>query len=254
MKALITGATSGIGRDMAFLLSCKGYDLILASRDTEKMEELQRRLKTNVEIITVDLSREEDCYDLYDVVKDENIHILINNAGYGYNGDFMENSLAADMNMLGLNVAAVHILTKLFLGKFKEKNKGYIMNVASMAGFLPGPLMTTYYATKSYVLRFSQGIYEELRRDNTNVHVCVLCPGPVNTGFNQRAGAEFAINGLESLDVAKIALKGMFDKKAVIIPGALMKIMYLGTKIANEEILMKVVYHIQCKKKERKEK
>ena len=128
MKALITGASSGIGRDMALLLSKKGYDLIIASRNTQKMEQVQKRLSTHVEIITVDLSNTEDCYKLYNIVKQQDIDVVINNAGFGAFGNFWDIPLQKELNMIDLNIKAVHILTKLFVDYFRQKNKGYIMN------------------------------------------------------------------------------------------------------------------------------
>lgn len=248
MKALITGATSGIGRDIALVLSRKGYDLILASRDTKKMNQVKRRLRTKVDIITVDLSKEEDCYRLYESVKEENIDILVNNAGFGAFGRFHEIPLESELNMLDVNVRAVHILTKLFLADFRKRDSGYILNVASSAGFLAGPLMATYYATKNYVLRLSEAIYEELRREGSHVHVCALCPGPVETGFNERANVRFSIRGMQSIDVARYAVRGMFDKKVVIIPGLTMKLAYWGEKCLSERCLLKAAYHMQSKK------
>lgn len=248
MKALITGASSGIGRDMALVLSHMGYDLILASRNTEKMEQVKRKLDTQVEIITVDLSVEADCYRLYDSVKDQNIDILINNAGYGDYGPFWETEVAHDLNMVDLNIRAVHILTKLFLVDFRKRKCGYILNVASAAGFLPGPLMSTYYASKNYVLRLSEAIYEELRRDGSDVHISVLCPGPVETGFDARAGVSFSIGGMNSRKVAQYAIKKMFEHKVVIIPGKMMKLAYIGEKLLSEKCILRVVYKIQHKK------
>ena len=136
MKALITGATSGIGREMALILARQGIDLIIASRDTRKMEQIARRLPVNVKTVTVDLSKEEDCYYLYEETKSESIDILINNAGFGAFGCTWEIPLETELNMLDLNVRAVHILTKLFLQDFREKDSGYILNVSSLASFL----------------------------------------------------------------------------------------------------------------------
>ncbi len=253
MRALITGATSGIGKDMAFLLSCKGYDLILASRNTEEMQKLQEKLKTHVQIITVDLSIEADCYELYEMVCEQDIDILINNSGFGYHGAFWENPLENDLDMIHLNIKAVHILTSLFLKKFREADKGYILNVASFAGFFAGPLMSTYYATKNYVVRLSEGIYEELRRERSNVHISVLCPGPVETNFNERAGAVFATKGQSSMEVAKMGLKGMFAKDLLILTNPYLKIGYFLKRFVCEKILLKVTYLFQYKKMNEKE-
>ena len=151
MKAIITGASSGIGKDMAYILSNKGYDLFLVSRDKKKLQELKQELKAEITIIPLDLSNVDNCYKLYKKVKDEDIDIIINNAGFGDIGLFNNTDLNNELNMIDLNIKAVHILTKLFYQKFIKSNKGYILNVSSSAAFLPGPLMATYYSTKSYV-------------------------------------------------------------------------------------------------------
>lgn len=249
MKALITGATSGIGRDMAVLLAKQGIDLIIASRDTKKMKQLAKRLPVNVKIVTVDLSKAEDCYYLYHETKSENIDILINNAGFGAFGHSWEVPLETELNMIDLNIRAVHILTKLFLADFRARDDGYILNVASSAGFLAGPLMSTYYATKSYVLRFTEALHEELRRAGSNVKISALCPGHVETGFDQRANVKHSIGGLTSQKVAKIGLNGMFRGDVVILPGLLMKLTYLGEKFLTEPLMLRAAYTAQSKKR-----
>ena len=248
MKALITGATSGIGRDFAVLLSQKGYDLIIASRNTKKMKQIQKKLYTNVQIITVDLSCEKDCYKLYDIVKEQNIDIVINNAGFGAFGQFWDIPLQKELNMNDLNIKAVHILTKLFVQYFRKKDKGYIMNVSSSAAFLAGPLMATYYATKSYVLRLTEALYKELQKQNSNIKISVLCPGPVDTAFSERANVSFSLRGMKSKTVAKYALKKMFEGKMLIIPGITMKITHIGERFLPEKLLLSCAYHFQNKK------
>lgn len=193
MKALITGASSGLGRDMARYLASLDWDLVLVARRTERLKELQEELKTSVEIISLDLGIEENCYKLYEMTKDKGIDLLINNAGFGLFGLTTETSLERELEMINLNVKAVHILTKLFLKDFYKKDKGQILNVASSAGFLAGPRLNTYYATKNYVLKFTLAIYEELRHQKSNVKISCLCPGPVATEFNKVAGGKFNI-------------------------------------------------------------
>ncbi len=249
MKALITGATSGIGRDMAVILAKKGIDLIIASRDTKKMQQLARRLPVSVQCITADLSKETDCFLLYETVKNEDIDILINNAGFGVFGEFAETSLETELNMLDLNVRAVHILTKLFLRDFRKRDRGYILNVASSAGFLAGPLMAAYYATKGYVLRLTEAIHEELRQDGSHVKISALCPGHVETGFDKRADVRHSIGGVSSRKVAKAGIDGMFRGKVVILPGTLMKLTYIGEKFLTEEWMLKAAYTAQSKKR-----
>ena len=144
MKALITGGSSGIGRDMAYYLSSKGIDLILVGRNIDALNSVKDKCKTNVEVIDIDLSVQENVYKLYEITKDKDIDILINNAGFGLFGNFIDTDLNRELNMINLNIIAVHILTKLFLVDFVNKNKGYIMNVASSAGFMAGPKLSTY--------------------------------------------------------------------------------------------------------------
>ena len=248
MKALITGASSGIGKDMAKILSAKGYDLILVARRKDLLEQLKLELKTEVEIIAMDISSTFNCMKLYNKVKKQDIDIVINNAGFGTFGNFSETNMNKELDMIDLNIKAVHSLTKVFLQDFKEKNKGYILNVASLAAFQAGPLMATYYATKAYVLRLTEAIYEELRREDSNVYIGALCPGPVDTSFNDVAGVRFGVKSLKSYDVAEYAIKNMFKRKLVIIPGLSMKIVcYLGHFVPRK-IKLKLAYNIQKKK------
>ena len=214
MKALITGASSGMGRDMAKILSQKGYDLILVARDEKKLEEVKKQLKTETKIVVMDISKEENCKKIYEENKD--IDILINNAGFGDCGHFEETSLDKDIQMIHTNIIAYHILTKLYLKEMIKKDSGKILNVASIAGFMPGPLMTTYYSTKNYVVRFSESIREELRRKKSKVQISILCPGPVDTNFNKVADVEFALKGLSSEYVAKYAINKFFKGKFYI--------------------------------------
>lgn len=246
MKALITGASSGLGKDFAFKLSNIGYDLILVSRNKKELNEVASNLKTNVQIETYDLSNEENCIKLFNKYK--KIDLLINNAGFGLFGEFSKTNLDKELNMIDLNVKAVHILTKLYLKEMIKKDSGRILNVASTAAFLPGPLMSTYYSTKSYVYELTTAIFEELRRIKSNVKVSVLCPGPVNTNFNNVAGVNFAIKGLSSDYVTSYALDKMFKNKLVIIPGFTNKLAKIACKFASLRLLLKVDYNIQRKK------
>jgi short-subunit dehydrogenase len=248
MKALITGASSGLGYDMAKVMSEMGYDLFLVARRKDRLEELKSSLGTNVTIIPMDLSVKENCFALYEKLKDENIDVLINNAGFGLLGDFCSTDIERELEMIDINIKTVHILTKLFLKDFVERDSGYIMNVASSAGFMAGPLMATYYSTKAYVLNLTNALYEELRHKKSNVHVCSLCPGPVDTEFNKVAGASFGVKNLKSVDVAKYAIKKMFANKLMIIPGLGMKLLLIGTKFAHKKTVLKVTYNLQKNK------
>lgn len=249
MKALITGASSGLGRDFSRILSEMGYDLILVARRKKKLESLKKELKTNVEIINMDISSTYNCMQLYEQVKNEDIDILINNAGFGLFGTFDKTNIEKELDMIDLNIKTVHTLTKLFLKDFKKKNKGYILNVASSASFLPGPLMATYYASKSYVFNLTMAIYEELKKDNSNVYIGTLCPGPVDTEFNKVAGVKFGIKSLDSDKVCKYAINKMFKRKNLIIPGFTMKFVYIFNRFLPLKLKLKITYNIQKSKK-----
>ena len=249
MKALITGASGGIGRDMARILSAQGHDLILVARSRENLESLQKELNTHTESITMDLSDPQAPYDLYRQVKDRQIDILINNAGFGLFGEFVSADLDTELNMIDLNIKALHILTKLFVKDFVERDLGYILNVASIAGFLPGPTMSTYYASKAYVIHLTEAIYEELRHSGSRVHISALCPGPVKTGFNSRAGARFGSHGLDSETVAAFALKKMFAGKLIIIPGFSIKALGFARRVVPTKLLLKAIHSTQIKRK-----
>ena len=248
MKALITGASSGIGRDMAIYLASLGYDLILVGRNKDKLEELQNTLKVNTKIIIVDLSDATKVKELYIMTKNENIDVLINNAGFGGFGKFYETDLNNEMDMINTNVVAVHLLTKLFLRDMQKRNSGYILNVASSAAFGPGPLMATYYATKAYVNNLTEAINEELRREKSDVFICSLCPGPVDTNFNNVAGVHFGVKAMNSKDVAKYAIDSMFKKKVVITPGFKMKMALFGRRFISRKTMRKITYNIQKSK------
>ena len=249
MKALITGASSGIGRDIARTLSQKGYDLVLVARDEKRLKEVKKELEKNnakVEIISMDLSIEENCKELHRMV--ENVDILINNAGFGDCGNFTKTSLDKDINMIKTNITAYHILTKLYLIDMKAKGEGKILNVASIAGFMPGPLMATYYATKAYIVRLSESIREELKKEKLNVKISILCPGPVNTNFNQVANVKFHMREADSQKVADYAIKKMEKGKFYIVPGFDVKIAKIGAKLMPTPIISKVTYMVQKRK------
>ena len=248
MKALVTGASSGMGKDMALYLSNLGYDLYLVSRDYEKIEVLFKDVKTKVTNICLDLSDKDNCYKLYEMLKDENIDILVNNAGFGDAGRFIETSLDKELNMIDVNVRAYHILTKLFLKDFVEKDKGYILNVASSAGFMAGPRLSTYYATKNYVLKLTMAINEELRQSGSNVVVSALCPGPVNTNFNKVAMGEFSIKEASPKYVAEYAIDKMFKKKMIIVPTLRIKLGIFLLRLIPYRLQLIYCYHIQGKK------
>lgn len=245
---LITGASSGIGRDMAIYLGSKGYDLILVARDKKKLEEVKNKINTKVEIIAMDLGDINNCYKLYDMVKDKNIEILINNAGFGLIGPFNESNISKELDMIDLNIKALHVLTKLFISDFIKRDSGYILNVSSSAAFQPGPLMATYYSTKAYVYNLTLALYEELKHINSNVKISCLCPGPVDTNFNNVAGCEFKIKSLPSDFVARYAIKKMFKGKLLIIPGFFIKMIYIFGRLLPNKLKLRLTYNIQHRK------
>ena len=248
MKALITGASSGIGLDMARYLAQKKYELILVARNREKLEQIQKTLPTKVTIIVADLANEQKVKELYVVTKKENIDILINNAGFGDFGYFTETDLNKELEMINTNIKALHILTKFFLRDMEQRNSGYILNVASSASFQPGPLMSTYYATKSYVYQLTEAIYYEQKKKKTNVHISVLCPGPVKTNFNNVAGVKFGIKPQSSTVGAKYAIDQMLANKMLIIPGFKMKCAKFFSRFVSDKFLLRITYRIQKKK------
>jgi hypothetical protein len=248
MKALITGASSGIGREMAYYLASLNYDLILVARRKNRLQEISKNVSVNVKIIELDLSVEENVFKLYEKVKKEDIDILINNAGFGLFGNFIKTDLDRELEMINLNIKTYHILTKLFLKDFVKKDKGYILNVASSAGFLAGPKLNTYYATKNYVAKLTMAIYEELRHQKSNVHISVLCPGPVNTEFNKVAHGMFNLKEASSKYVAKYAIDKMFKNKLIIIPGFSIKLGLFFNRFIPWKLSLKITYHIQERK------
>ena len=248
MLALITGASSGMGRDMARILSKMGYDLILVARRRERLLELKKELDTNVTVISMDLSIVQNNYKLYEKVKNKNIDILINNAGFGLFGKFVKTEIETELKMIDLNVVAYHILTKLFLQDFVRKDKGYILNVCSSAGFMAGPRMATYYATKNYITKLTMAINEELRVSKSHVVVSALCPGPVATEFNQVAHGTFAIREASSYEVAKYAIDKLMKKKMIIVPTLLMKLTLFFNRFVPYRLALYIAYKIQMRK------
>ena len=249
MKALVTGASSGIGKEMAKYLDSLGYEVTLVARDKEKLESVASTLKNKSKIIIMDLRVLEDIKSLYVLVKNDDIDVLVNNAGFGLWGNFSETDLGKELEMIDLNIKACHILTKLFLKDMKRKNSGYILNVASSAAFTSGPLMATYYASKSYVYRLTEAINYELKKEKSDVVISCLCPGPVDTNFNKVAGVKFSIKPLTAEYVAKYAIDKMFKKKMLIIPGAGMRAAKFFERFVSDKFQMGLIYKIQKSKK-----
>ena len=303
MWALVTGASSGIGRDMSRYLYSLGYSIVIVARDENKLEELKQELekretnitssvenskksnnklesnvKNNINIdnnkhiedssfidkskldnsikkkqqiivISEDLSKSENCKKLYEKTKHIKIDLLINNAGFGVFGNFSETDLEKEINLINTNITAVHILTKLYLRDMISRNKGHILNVASIAGMEPGPLMAAYYASKAYAIRLSRAINKELKKQKSNVKISILCPGPVDTNFNNVAKVVFKAPSMPSEKVAKYGIDKALKGKLIIIPGILNKSVRFFSKIVPDSILEEVAYHIQRRKK-----
>lgn len=249
MKVLITGASSGIGREMAKLLAAKFDQMVLVGRNQERLTDLQQEIATthpavNVTTVSLDLSLAEHCRAIYDMHPD--VDLLVNNAGFGDAGVFVETALDKDLAMINTNVVALHILTKLYLQAMQARNQGQILNVGSIAGFMPGPLMATYYATKNYVVRLSEGIREELRRAKSKVKISVLCPGPVATNFAATANVQFNFNGVSCAKVARYAVKHL--NQFYIVPTAKIRLARFAIGLLPTTWVARMIYKIQAKR------
>lgn len=249
MKALITGATSGIGQSIARNLSKRGWALILTGRNEKVLKELKQELDTDTEIIVADISDKQQVYKVYEFCRGKSVDMLVNNAGYGIFGRFDETNLDDELNMINVNITALHILTKLFLRDFKKRNSGIILNVASSAGFLTGPLLSSYYASKNYVVRLSLAIAEELRRDKSKVSVTILCPGPVDTNFNNRAGVSFSMKPVSPEYIAEYAINAALSGKLIALPTLSVKAGVFASRFVPHKLMSAVTYNIQKKKK-----
>lgn len=251
--AVVTGASSGIGMEFARQLAKKGYSLVLTARREERLKELAKELPVKCEIIPADLSKEEECHRLFEEIKDLKVTVFINNAGFGDCGKFIDSSLTKELDMIRLNIEAMHILMKLMLQKMQADDMGYILNVASSAGLLPaGPYMSTYYATKAYVTSLTRGVAEELREAGSRVYVGCLCPGPVDTEFNAVANVEFALKGIQAKDCVAYALKQMAHRQTVIVPTLLMKLATTSGRMIPQKLCVQIAAGQQKKKMEGK--
>ena len=247
MRALITGASSGIGRDISKELARRGYDIVIVARSEDKLNELKNEItNVQVEVIPMDISNLDNCKELYEKVG--YVDILVNNAGFGLFGKFNTTDINREMEMVDLNVKSLHYLTKLFLKDMVEKDKGYILNVASIAGHLPGPFMSTYYATKHYVFNLSESINEELKKDRSHVRVGTLNPGPVETNFNKVANVKFNLSSLTSEYVAKYTVDKMLKGKTDITPGFGVRCTRFFAKVVPDTLMAKIVYNTQKKR------
>lgn len=254
--AVVTGASSGIGACFARRLAQEGYALVLVARRKERLTKLAQELKANgthVVIETADLSHKEECLRLMSALGDKKIGVFINNAGFGDCGRFTETSLEKDLDMLDVNVRAVHILTKLVLRKMKRQGGGYLLNVASSAGLIPaGPYMATYYASKAYVASMTRAVARELKEEGSPVYVGALCPGPVDTEFNSVANVEFALPGITPEYCADYAVRQMKRRKVVIVPTMTLKAATTLGRFIPQSAYIAIAGHQQKKKLERR--
>lgn len=248
MRALITGSSRGLGKEIAIYLDSLGYDIILVSRNKEELIKVSKLLNNFTEIIVKDLSNIEDVYSLYEETKNYNIDLLVNNAGIGLYGNFNEIPLEKDINMLNINVVSVHVLTKLYLNDMIKNGKGAILNISSLASFSYGPLMSQYYATKAYITNLTCAIHKELKIKNSKVKISCACPGPINTNFNKNIGINFSQKPLDVKYVAKYCIDKCLKNKLIIIPGIINKICRIVTKFIPINILLKINYNINLRK------
>ena len=246
LKALITGASSGIGREIARLLAARGYELVIAARREDRLEALKRTLGVPCKIACTDLSVRTEAERLFEENRD--VDVLVNNAGFGVFGAFDETQLSRECEMLDVNILALHILMKLYLAEFKKRGSGRILNVSSSASFFPGPMFSSYYASKAYVTRLSLAVREELRREKSPVTVSVLCPGPVRTEFNDVAGVKFGIGSVSPQYAARAAVDGMFKGKGIITPSLATGFTRFISKLVPDSLAARVVYILQKKK------
>ena len=249
----ITGASSGIGREFARRYAAMGCRLILTARRADRLQALAEELHaahgTECRIETADLSRAEECSRLCGVLADEHIDIFINNAGFGVCGSILETEEAREEEMIQVNVAAMARLFRAVVRKMHAQGGGTILNVASSAGLLPGgPYMAGYYATKAYVVSLTRGVAEELRQQHSPVYVCALCPGPVDTEFNERADVVFALRGISPELCVEEAMRGMLHHKTIIVPSAIMRAATTAQRFMPMAILMPIMAHQQKKK------
>ena len=251
MKALITGASSGMGLEFAKILSQEGHETFLVALDEDGLKKAQEMLPNKSTTMAKDLSKDADLKSVCELIKKERIDILINNAGFADYNEFHKADLDRDLNMINVNVRAVHVLAKYALQEMVKRDKGFILNVASSAGLMPGgPMLATYYATKAYVRSLSESINHEMRMKNRNVVVSVLCPGPVDTNFNKTGKVQFSIKQMTPDRVAKYAIKQMMEKrKMLIIPGVKMKLAKFATRFLSDKTVIKMTRGIQSRGK-----
>src|SRR5256714_7590369 len=252
--ALVTGGSGGIGLELAKVLARNGFDLVLVARNRDTLEaaagQLEGKFDVRAHVFAADLRRPEAPESIFDFLQNENvpIEVLINNAGFGLGGEFADTDLQRELEMIQVNIAALTHLTKLYLPPMIKRRSGRVLNVASTAAFQPGPLMAVYYATKAYVLSFSEALSEELR--NSGVTVTALCPGPTQTDFAATAGVSnsrlFTLFGVaQADDVAEYGFQAMMAGKRVAIPGFRNKLVAQANRFSPRALTAKVARFAQ---------
>jgi short-subunit dehydrogenase len=246
--ALVTGASGGIGEELARILARHGYDLVLVARSADKLAALAERLELDhgiqVRAIAKDLARPDAAAEIHEWLAAEGltVDVLVNNAGMGLLGKFAEIGIEGDVEMLRLNVEAPTLLTRLLLPSMLERGSGRILNLASTAGFQPGPLMAVYYATKAYLLSFSEALANEVA--GTGVTVTALCPGPTETGFSSHAGSEesrlFKGATMDARTVAEAGYAALMAGKPVVIPGVRNRLLAFGVRLAPRRVVTQI--------------
>lgn len=249
----ITGASSGIGREFARRYARLGFRLILTARRKDRLDALAAQLVSEYgsfcRVLPADLEQECELARLQRELADERIDLFINNAGFGVCGSFLETDAAAEEAMIKVNVLALHTLCKFAVQKMQAQGFGTVLNVASSAGLLPGgPYMAGYYASKAYVVSLTRGVAEELREQHSPVYICALCPGPVDTEFNDRADVVFALKGITPELCVEEAMRGMLRRKTIIVPSTLMRLATTAQKLVPTPLLMPILAHQQKKK------
>jgi len=247
-RVLITGASSGIGMELARLFARDGYDLVILARREDVLRELatefEKSFSVSVKVLPGDLSSQDMPAEIYRTLNDQGVQIdyLVNNAGFGTIGPFQEINTDTLLAMINVNLTSVALLTRNFLPSMVERDQGGILNVGSLAGFQPGPNAAIYYATKAFVLSFTEALHEELR--NTGVKVSCLCPGPVETEFGSRSGMEdanlFRAGTMNVHDVARQGYNGLMYGKDVVIPGLLAKSVPVIERFIPRKLIRKI--------------
>ena len=251
--ALITGASSGIGYELTRLFARDGYNLVLVARNQKQLmqiaDELQEKYSVSVKVISEDLSAASAPEEIFTELEQESIGIdaLVNNAGFAVYGLFAETDLDAELQMMQVNMVTLTHLTKLFLPGMLKNRTGKILNLASTSAFQPGPLMAVYYATKAYVLSFSEALADELH--GTGVSVTTLCPGPTASGFQKKANMEdsklFSGKIMDAQTVARIGYRGLMTNKTVVIPGLRNKILVEGERFVPRKMVTRIARSMQ---------